>query len=133
RGSGLRAHGGITLAIYARYLHDGRPDGPPMIDSLDLSAQEVAALRPPRIADGASWQIPESIARKLVRALSPNSDQSTMPRPEDATKVTLSARTGTPHNGVCPSQITGRLDAIHLCEGDAKRPIRAGGDVIGEI
>ena len=129
RGKGSKPDGSVTLAIYGRYLHDGRPDGPAMIDSLDLSRDEWRSLTTPQTG---SWTIPEPVARKLVRLLSPNSDQSTMPQPKDATIWTIECVRDQepPHAAVL---LEGRLEAIHLCEGDPKRPIRSGGHIEGLV
>lgn len=89
RGKGVAPNGRVTLAVYTRYLHDGRRDGPTVLDSIALRADEWAALFPRELAPGARWTLPEGIARKFSRVLSPSSDQSTMPRPEEVIDVRI--------------------------------------------
>ncbi len=131
RGHGVRPDGGVTLAVYARYLHERQPDGPAMIDSLDLSASEWSTLAHRSDANQKDWVVPEEIARKFVRLLSPNSDQSTMPKPEDSKAADMRWKLSDLSANTAFAQLTGRLEAIHLCEGDPKRPIKSKGDLTG--
>ncbi len=138
RGIGVQADGTICLAIYTRYMRGGgresapapvnsgsrwmwegemKPDGPPVIDTLPLSASEWAAFMPPKAVVGTEWGVAESIARKLVRALSPNSDQSTMPRPEEATFAELKATVESVEGGQAHIRLAGRWDMKHLYDG----------------
>ncbi len=146
RGIGVQADGRVTLALYGRqvlgggrdtipigvassraWLWDGvlRPDGPTMIDSLTLSAEEWAAFAP----SGASWNLPEGVARKLVRLLTASSDQSGMPRPEDATVAELK---GTLEDDRSRIRFAGRWEMSRLVEGDPKRPMSAAATAEGE-
>ncbi len=117
RGVGVRPDGGVTLAISTRYLHQGRRDGPAVLDSLDLSAGEWAALAPPRTKVDAGWTVPEAVARRLCRALSPSSDQSTMPRPGEVTRVRLTGRVADVRDGVVRMVYEGAIAARHTYEG----------------
>lgn len=143
RGLGVQADGGVSLALYGRQVLGGgrhtipagiesscawywdgalRPDGPIMIDSLALPADEWTAFAPARPEAGAAWSVPEGVARKFTRLLSASSDQSGMPRPEDAKIATLQATVESVEGGVARLRFTGRWEMMHLVEGDPKRP-----------
>jgi len=145
RGQGTRSDGSVCLAIYARqmlggerksapkdvpasrqWLWDGalRPDGPAVIDSLTLTAKEWAALTPPKNQVRSTWAVPEAVARQFCRVLIPSSDQSAMPRPDDAKVAKLEGTVESIEDGLARIRLTGTWDAVHLQEGDAKRPLR---------
>jgi len=146
RGLGVQADGSITLALYGRqvlgggretipagveasraWLWDGalRADGPTMIDSLTLPSEDWSAFAPQKLEAGASWSLPESVARKLVRLLTASSDQSGMPRPEDATVAELKAVVESVEGGMAKIRLAGRWEMARLVEGDPKRPMSA--------
>ena len=143
RGAGVQADGSISLALYGRqmlgggrntipsdvepahaWLWDGalRPDGPIMIDSIQLQADEWAAFAPRKLEAGATWSLPEAVARKLTRLLSTSSDQSCMPKPEDAKVAELEASVESMEGGIAILRFAGRWQMMHLVEGDVKRP-----------
>jgi len=143
RGVGVLTDGGVSLALYGRQMLGGgrstipagiepsfawtwdgalRPDGPIMIDSLALSAGEWAAFAPTRSEADTTWSIPDGVARKLTRLLSASSDQSGMPRPEEAKVAELKATVESVEGGVARLRFAGRWEMMHLVEGDAKRP-----------
>ncbi len=55
--------------------------------------------------------MPEALARRLCRVLSPDSDQSTMPRPEEVTAVKLTGQIGPIEEGVVRLTGVGTWDA----------------------
>lgn len=145
RGQGVQPDGSVCLAIYARqmlgggrqnapagapasrlWLWDGelRPDGPTVIDTLTLGPKEWIVLAPPKIPVGGTWSVPESVARQFCRVLIPSSDQSSMPHPNDAKVSRLTCTIESIENGLAKIRLEGSWDALHLQEGDAKRPIR---------
>jgi hypothetical protein len=151
RGYGTQPNGSICLGVYARqmlgggrqhapksvhasryWLWDGalRPDGPAVIDSLTLTAKEWATLAPPRTDVGSTWAVPEAVARQFCRVLIPSSDQSAMPRPADASLARLKASIEAVEDDQVCIRLTGSWQAVHLQEGDAKRPLR--GEAIAE-
>lgn len=153
RGIGVQAEGSVTLALYGRqilgggretipagveasraWLWDGalRADGPTMIDSLTLSPEEWSAFSPAKLEAGASWSLPEGVARKLVRLLTASSDQSGMPRPEDATVSELKASVESIEGGLSKIRLAGRWEMSRLVEGDPKRPMSAAATAEGE-
>src|SRR5262245_62550339 len=52
RGVGVRADGSVDLALYRCYLHEGKPDGPHLRDTLSLKQDELTALTPTRFGAG---------------------------------------------------------------------------------
>ena len=88
-----------------------------MIDSLTLPEAESSALAPPAAAWEPRWTVPEPVARRLCRILSPSSDQSTMPRPEEVTAVRLAGRVRSVEDGVARLSFEGTLSAAHTYEG----------------
>ena len=145
RGQGVQDDGAISLAIYARqmlgggrlrapasvpasrlWLWDGedRPDGPVTIDSLTLTANERATFVPPKTDVGTTWALPETVCRQFCRVLIPSSDQSSMPLPADAKIARLNGTVESLENGLARIRLTGAWEAVHLQEGDTKRPIR---------
>ena len=137
RGIGVQPNGAVTLALYSRYVRGGgrsqapasanpaslwlwdgpiRADGPPVIDSLDLSRDEYAAFSPPHSRAGAEWSLPGALARKFARVLSPNSDQSTMPRPDEASIAELHATLVGVEGGQARISLRGRYEIKHLYE-----------------
>jgi hypothetical protein len=140
RGIGAMPDGGVCLALYCRYMRGGgnglipasvnsgsrwmwegdlKPDGPPVIDTLALSAAEWAAFAPSKVVAGTEWTIPEAIARNFARALSPSSDQSTMPRPEEALVSELKASIESVEGGEARIRLTGRMEMKHIYDGKA--------------
>ena len=144
RGLGVRPGGGVSLALHGRQMLGGgretipagtdvgdsawywdgalRPDGPTMIDTLELDAGEWAAFAPEKVETGVRWSVPAAVARKLTRLLSASSDQSAMPLPEDAKVAELGATIELVEDGLARIRFTGRWEMMHLVEGDAKRP-----------
>src|SRR5262245_41238898 len=119
RGIGAGPDGAVTLALYTRYLHQGRPDGPAVIDSLTLTAGEWGAFLPPAATAGTDWTLPEAVARRLCRGLSPSSDQSTMPRPREVTAVRLTGQVVEVKEGLARLRYRGEIAAVHTYEGKA--------------
>jgi hypothetical protein len=117
RGQGVQSDGSVSLAIYTRCLHNGKSDGPAVLDSLTLGAEEWAAFAGEIERAGAEWIIPDRVTRKLCRVLSPSSDQSTMPHPEEVTRAEGNAIVREIREGVAWIEYRGRIDASHLYEG----------------
>ena len=95
-----------------------------MIDSLPLTAREWASLVPPKTKVGTTWSVPEAVARQFCRVLIPSSDQSSMPRPNDAKLARLTGNVESVEHGLARIHLSGAWEAVHLQEGDAKRPLR---------
>jgi hypothetical protein len=125
RGIGFRSDGSIRTALTVRYVFNGKPEGDPMLDSVVLTAAQQQAFAPPQRTVGARYTLPDAVSRLFVRALSPASDLSTMPTPQDARTAHLTAEVTAIHQEQARIRLTGNWQAVHLSEGDATRPIQA--------
>jgi hypothetical protein len=70
-----------------------------------------------KIAVGQTWKLPEALAGKFSRANSPSSDQSTMPKPEEATVAELTATVESVEGDNVRIGLTGRWETKHLYDG----------------
>jgi hypothetical protein len=113
RGRGIQPDGSVTLAIYVRGVVQGRPHGIGVLDSVTFSAQEFEAFAPTNRTVGSTWIIPDRIARKFSRCLSPVSDLVTMPRPADVTDVALTGKIHAIRDDTAILTYSGRLAAVH--------------------
>src|SRR5262249_13561469 len=118
RGVGVRPDGSVDLALYRCYLHQGKPDGPHLRDTLSLKKEEWAALRPPRLVAGAEWVIAEDVARKLVRPFCLNTLGGDMPGPENAKVARLTAKVEAVEDGRARIRLTGTFEAMKLIKED---------------
>ena len=114
RGVGVRPDGSVDLALYRCYLHQGKPDGPHLRDTLSLKKEEWTALTPPRLVAGAEWVIAEDVARKLVRPFCLNTLGGDMPGPEDAKVARLTAKVEAVEDGRARIRLTGTFEAVKL-------------------
>ncbi|MCI0681034.1 MAG: hypothetical protein L0Y71_02930 [Gemmataceae bacterium] len=142
RGKGVRQDGSVDLALYVRqvlgggrdtlppgieagraWLWDGkyRTDGPAVIDSVSLSSAAWRALAPKEVKPGARWSAPENVAREFTRLLTASSDQSAMPRPEDAKLAKLDCEVESVAGGVVHIRLSGNWNMVHAIEGDKSR------------
>jgi hypothetical protein len=87
-----------------------------VIDSITLPESEWETLLPPRTETGTEWTLPDSVARKIARVLSPSSDQSTMPGPNEVTAVVLKGNILEVRDGVARLNYTGEIAAFHRYE-----------------
>jgi hypothetical protein len=118
RGSGVGEDGAVTLAIYLRYSIKRIPlrELPnPTIDSLRLSAKELAGLVPPKPKAGVEWKIPEALARQFSRVLGPG-NEDTMPRPHEVATLKLVGRVRAVEGGVADLAYEGALAGSHLTQ-----------------
>jgi hypothetical protein len=142
RGKGVRDDGNVDLALYVRqvlgggrqtippgvdsdraWIWDGpyRLDGPPVIDTVTLTREQWRTFSPPAAQSGTSWSVPEQVARQFTRLLSASSDQSAMPRPEDATLAELQCTVESVSGGEARIRLTGRWEMAHAIEQDKDR------------
>jgi hypothetical protein len=145
RGYGVQSDGNVCLAIYARQMMGGgrqsappgtsnsrlwiwdgklRPDGPVVIDSLTLGADDWECFAPRKTEPAVTWSIPDAVTRRFCRVLIPSSDQSAMPLPEDTKVATLTASIESVEREMARIRLTGAWEALHLIEGDATRAVR---------
>src|SRR5262249_49850796 len=114
RGVGVRLDGSVDLALYRCYLHQGKPDGPHLRDTLPLTKEEWAALMPPKLVAGAEWVIAENVAKKMVRPFCLNTLGGDMPGPEDAKMARLAAKVEAVEDGRAQIRLTGTFEAVKL-------------------
>jgi len=114
RGIGVHPDGQVDLALYRCYLHQGKPDGPHLRDTLPLKKEEWSAFAPPKLVAGTEWVIPEEVARKLVRPFCLNTLGSDMPGPEDAKVARLTAKVESVKDGRARIRYTGTFEAVKL-------------------
>jgi hypothetical protein len=132
RGCDVQPDGSTSLALYSRHVHNARADGPLVVDTVNLAAEQWAAFIPQKLEPGVEWALPEAVAREFTRALSPASDQSVMPLPQDASIAELRARVETIADHRAHVRLTGHWEATHAAEGDAARIVRATAVAEGE-
>ena len=98
-----------------------RTDSQPMIDTVSLSADQWRAFAPTNVEPGASWSVPEDVARQFSRLLTASSDQSLMPRPEDATLAELKCTVESVSDGEARILLSGQWEMVHAIEQDKSR------------
>jgi len=116
RGAGVLPDGSVTLAIYARMMHLGQPDGPVMLDSVTLDAAEWTFFAPSGSGRTQEWTIPDRVARKLVDALAPVPRGMDF-RPEGARKAELQAKVESVKGGKARILLSGTWEAEGVREG----------------
>lgn len=121
RGVGILPDGGARLALYARYIAyqplRSDSDNHVRIDSLVLTAEEWAALAPPKVEAGVEWRLPESVARRFARVLCPASDSDGWPLPAEVTSVKLAGKVEKVDNGVATLSFGGDIAGVHVAAG----------------
>lgn len=129
RGVGVRADGGICLAVFLRYSIKGIPlrELPnPTIDSLVLTAGEFRELGPVKAEAGAEWSLPEAVGRRFHRVLGPG-DEDTMPLLHEVRAVSLVGRVKSVDGGLAYLAYEGAIAGAHetqsnkgKCHGEAR-------------
>ena len=117
RGRAVHSDGSVRLALSVRLIFQGKPEGEGAFDGIRLSAPDWSEFLPPDSTPGRSWTIPERVVRAFSRCLSPASDQSTMPRPEEVTDVSLTGKVIEVFAGRARILYTGRIAAAHAHDG----------------
>ncbi len=113
RGRGVWPDGSVTVVLYVRYVFDGRLQPLSVLDSLTLSAGEWAAFAPPQGKEGVTWAIPDKVARKFSRCLSPDSDLVTMPLPSEVTNVHITGKVHALRDDTAIVTYRGQIAAVH--------------------
>lgn len=136
RGRGTTGDGGVRLAVSVIAVQSGRQEGPPVVDSVHLNAEQWAAFHPPAEAmAGREWALPEETARRFAPALSPMTDPIFSPTPADAKTAKVSAKVERVAEGVAVVRFSGQWETAHNRDGDPKYPIRttATGEGVGVV
>jgi hypothetical protein len=131
RGAGCCQDGSVRVALYCRLVRGTKFEGPPVIDSVQLSKEEWAAFTPPKAQAGAGWSIRPEVAKRFVPALSPITDSIYSPRPGDAKDARLTAEVEAVTGGVARVRLTGHWETEHFRDGDGKLPLRMSADAEG--
>jgi hypothetical protein len=76
RGRGVQPDGSVSLAAHGRLTHEGKPDGPVVLDAVNLTVSEWAAFSPPDPGGRGEWTLPRGVARKLGCVISPFDDSA---------------------------------------------------------
>jgi hypothetical protein len=122
RGTGVQKDGGVTLALYARLMHKGKPDGPTTLDSVTLVPAEWAHFAPPKLdASEPEWAVPDIIARKLARGLSPG-DSAGVFLEKDFRQSKLRAKVESVEGTSARIRLSGEWQAEGLYGGEKERP-----------
>jgi len=130
RGCGF-CSSGVRLAVYARFLKDGKSDGDPVVDSVTIPTDEWKAFGHPDATVGTAWSIPEATARRLAPVLSPITDSIYTPQAGDVKMAQLRCRVESVDADRIWIRYTGNLESLHNRDGDAKLPIRAAASADG--
>jgi hypothetical protein len=134
RGRGYGSDGEVRLAVSVVGFLNGRRDGPPVVDSIHLTEEQVAAFAPPKDAKlGSEWTIPESVARRFAPALSPMTDPIFSPTTANVATATIMAKLERSGDGVNVVRYRAKWESAHNRDSDPKFPIRATatGDGVG--
>lgn len=125
RGRGFNMQDEMRLALSVIGLQNGRQEGPPVVDSIRLTKEQWAAFLPPKDAKvGREWEVPESVARRFVPALSPMTDPIFCPTCDDVTTAKIVAKVERITDGVAIVRYSGKWESAHNRDGDLKLPIR---------
>jgi hypothetical protein len=119
RGIGFMPDGGVCLAEYVRTadesLHLTHPKTP-VISTVTLSRQELAAFAPPRAAVGAKWTLPANVAKRLARISSPMCYQHA-PQPDWVTDIEIRGEVKGVEAGVAQLLFAGQIASVHRVSG----------------
>ncbi len=113
RGVGVREDGSVVLAAVVRRMLGDKPAERGAYDSINLSAKEWAAFAPSEAKVGTRWTLPVEVSCRFCRCLSPISDLSTIPRPEEMTGAEIRAAVVSVEDGVATLAYRGSLAATH--------------------
>lgn len=119
RGVGVRPDGTATLAVTDRLVlvKDLNKDPPrdalgaTILDSINLTAEELTSLAPADAKEGARWDVPEATARKFFPLLSVA--DTTFRSPKEVTSVRLAGRVEKAENGIAHVTYEGNIAGVH--------------------
>lgn len=122
RGKGVQPDGSVKVALYGRLLHQGRSDGPMMLDSVTYTAAEWASFSP---ATTPEWTLPGNVARALARSLLSPGDSAGVFRMEDFSQAELHATVASTDGGVARIVFSGKWRAAGFYGGEKGHPYGA--------
>ena len=124
RGRGVQPDGSVNVALYGRLLHQGKSDGPMMLDSVTLKSSEWAAFAPS--SDGSkAWAVPDSIARALARSVLSPGDSAGVFRAEDFSQAELKTKVDSIQSNKARISLSGTWRAEGLYGGEKGHPYGA--------
>ncbi len=112
RGKGVKSDGSVCLAEYVR-RRDRDKIRSPVISSVVLSKKDFKAFAPEKVADGAEWTLPNSVAKRLCRIASPMCYQHA-PQPDWVKVVSIKARVSRIQNGLAVLRYEGKMSSQRL-------------------
>jgi hypothetical protein len=131
RGIGVRPDGSVNLAVSVREIALDKLSTTGPYDSITFSAKEWTAFAPPRAETGTRWTLPTDVARRVSRCLSPLTDLTFVPRPEDVTEAEIRAAVVSVENGVATLAYRGSLAAVRKHPSVPGKTLSANGDLRG--
>jgi len=123
RGLGFTRDGGMRLAATVVGLRNGKPEGPPAVDSTTLTKDEWAAFAPP--TGKTEWTLPESATKKFSIALAPLTDSIYVPQAKDVVLAEGTAKVLREADGMIVIRLTGKWESKHSRDGNDKFLITA--------
>ncbi|MBI3410267.1 MAG: hypothetical protein HY040_18155 [Planctomycetes bacterium] len=132
-GHGVQEDGSVNVAVFVRFVFGGKPSGPGAFDSVTLSAKEWGKFAPTQretaeratgrdetFKVGQKWDLPDDIAKRLCKCLSPKSDKTNVPRPEELTEVEMHGVVQAIDGDIATLAYHGKLAAVHQHPFDKK-------------
>lgn len=107
RGVGVRKNGAVDFAVYVR-RRDNSNIQTPVLSTFSLSETELKAFDPSGLIQGQKKKLPNSIARKFCRMLSPMGSEEA-PQPDWITETEISFQWKADANGLSRLKFTGRM------------------------
>ena len=119
RGKGVMPDGSVCLAEYVRTSEDGKQfmnAKSPVISSATLTQKEFKALAPQQNVVGATWTLPDDVAKQFSRVTSPACYQHA-PQPDWVKAVRIGAEVRTIKDGAAWLRYDGRIASEHQVAG----------------
>lgn len=122
-GHGVQEDGSVNVAVFVRFVFGGKPSGPGAFDSITFSAQEWGKLAPQTretVKVGEKWEVPAEIVNKFCKCLSPKSDKTNVPRPEEVKDAQMHGTVQSIDGDLATIAYHGKLAAVHQHPFDKK-------------
>jgi hypothetical protein len=112
-GKDVHQDGSVTLALWTRYMHQGKGIGKGAIDAVTFTKTQWQEFAPPDPVKGKAWHLPAKLAQEFSRCLSTVSDKATMPTPDEVTEVDFTGTVARVKDGIATISYAGRIAALH--------------------